>query len=122
MKAQADGKLVICGTTNVGIGVGSTVTVVRYQNDLNTVVTASAPMAGLMAWPNPASENLQLQTLNNGAAHVEVLDATGRVARSMSTTNANGLVIPVADLQPGSYLLRCVDGELVRTAAFVIAR
>ena len=122
VKAQADGKLVVCGTTNVSLGVGSMVTVVRYENDLNTLAPSSAPETGLRAWPNPANDHLRLNATITGAARVDILDATGRVVRSMRTPNANGLMIPVADLQPGSYLLRCAQGEAVRISAFVIAR
>ena len=71
---------------------------------------------------DPASDHLRLNIPITGTARVEILDACGRVVRSMAAPNANGAVIPVSDLQPGSYVLRYAEGDVVRTAAFVIAR
>ena len=117
VKVQSDGKLVVCGVGNSG-----NVIILRYENDVNTLVASSAQETGLFVWPNPASDHLQLRTVDNGAAHVEIMDATGRIVRDLRTTNASSMLIPVADLQPGSYVLRCAEGEVVRTSAFVIAR
>lgn len=117
VKVQPDGKLVVCGVGNSG-----NVIILRYENDVNTLVASSAQETGLFLWPNPADDHVRLNAGHVGAARVEILDAYGRVVRSMNTPKANGAMIPVADLQPGSYLLRCAEGEVVRTAAFMIAR
>ncbi|MBP6391100.1 MAG: T9SS type A sorting domain-containing protein [Flavobacteriales bacterium] len=121
VKEQVDGKLVMCGSSSTST-LNSVVTILRYENDVNTMVTSTAQEAGLLAWPNPANDHLRLRRANNSAAHLEILDATGRVVRSMRTTDASGLVIPVADLQPGRYLLRCTDEIAVRVVSFQVAR
>ncbi|MFZ1685939.1 MAG: T9SS type A sorting domain-containing protein [Flavobacteriales bacterium] len=121
VKEQVDGKLVVSGSTYAS-SFNSMVTILRYENDVNTMVTLSTHEAGLMAWPNPANDHLRLNTAITGAARVEIMDATGGVVRNMHTPNANGLVIPVADLQPGRYLLRCADDSAERVVPFHITR
>jgi Secretion system C-terminal sorting domain len=117
VKAQPDGKLVVCGTGNSGYLI-----ILRYENDLNTSGTSMAQETGLVVWPNPADDHLRLNTTITGAARVEILDATGRVVRSMRTMNSNGLLIPVADLTPGQYVLRCSDDSTVHVLSFHVVR
>ncbi|MBK8498707.1 MAG: hypothetical protein IPL52_07790 [Flavobacteriales bacterium] len=72
IKAQADGKLVLCGVTNLNIG-NPSATIVRYENDINTMVVPASHETSLMAWPNPANDQLRISLTNNGAAGVEIL-------------------------------------------------
>lgn len=119
---QADGKIVAAGSGISGGDPG--ILVARFENDFPTgvAVNGAGHAFDLVTWPNPADDQLRLNISSNGPGRVDILDATGRVVRSMHVTNANGLLIPVTDLQPGSYLLRFDAGDIARTAAFIIAR
>ena len=75
---------------------------------VGTVGIADASSSNVTVFPNPATENL---TVNfgtaRGAATVELMDVTGRVAKSVSATQQSPvLTVGVNDLSPGEYVVR----------------
>lgn len=62
---------------------------------------------GIQVYPNPAADQLTIALGDVRAAKVEMLDVTGRVARSIaSTAQSAQVVIGVDDLAPGEYVVR----------------
>ena len=74
--------------------------------DLSTGLEEAEGSEGLRAWPNPAHTALFLST----AVDAVVYDAQGRAVRTVRRENA----IPLDDLAPGVYLLRTLDGRMIR--------
>ena len=91
--------------------------------------TATRPATGgagaaLVAWPNPATETVSVDTQNRGAASVELLDLTGRVLRAQPVAaGAASATLGLAGLPPGLYLLRLrgAAGQGLGTAKVVVA-
>ncbi len=78
---------------------------------------------GLTVRPNPASSTatVQLPSAVNGRVQVELMDATGRLVRSL-TRRSDTIVLDVEDLPQGLYIIRTfedVDGR-IRTARLVV--
>lgn len=117
---QPDGKLVVVGFG--GVLLNSSLVVLRYANDLTTTVSETSEASSLTLWPNPASDHMRIRSSTPGALHVEVLDVTGRLVRSMSLTGLMDEMIPVDGLEEGQYLLRTVQGAELRTTLFMIMR
>jgi hypothetical protein len=70
-------------------------------------------------FPNPAEDQVTVtwEARAGSSYHVELLDATGRLIRSLPPVTAVGttsLSVPVVDLLAGAYLLRIHDGGLTR--------
>lgn len=61
-------------------------------------------LEGLTVYPNPATEEIFVQA--QGVNRAEVLDASGRLVRSLSGLRNGTLRIGIADLSPGVYVLR----------------
>ncbi len=80
------------------------------------------------AWPNPASEQLtvQLDAVNITIADVELLDAMGRVVRSLPSSNlvqgSTQLFIDVQDLAAGTYTLRIVGADVLSSMPVQVVR
>lgn len=61
-------------------------------------------------YPNPVQETLCMSGLSTGCV-VEIVALDGRVLKRVEASGGN-LSIPVADLSPGSYLLRTANSTL----------
>lgn len=74
------------------------------------------------AYPNPASDVLNLPVEVKGTGLVEVMDAAGRVVlgRTLTANGPHGL--PVSTLPAGLYTARITDASGIRTARFQVAR
>ncbi len=66
----------------------------------------TAEDVGFELWPNPTAEDLSIRVDGTGVARIDVMDAQGRLLRSMSSTGVGRMEVPVADLVAGSYLVR----------------
>ncbi|MBP7408497.1 MAG: VCBS repeat-containing protein [Flavobacteriales bacterium] len=80
---------------------------------VGTVGIADANSSDVTVFPNPATENI---TVNfgtaRGAATVELLDVTGRLAKGVSTTQQSPvLTFGVQDLAPGEYMVRVKQND-----------
>ena len=116
---QPDGKLVMVGFG--GVLLNSSLVVLRYANDLTTNVSEASESYQLTLWPNPANDQLRIRS-SIGISHLDVLDLTGRLVRSMPVTGVKEDILTVAGLEEGQYLLRSVQGTDVRTTLFMIMR
>ncbi|MCB0771220.1 MAG: T9SS type A sorting domain-containing protein [Flavobacteriales bacterium] len=95
---------------------------VLYVDDLDltggNVGIQERPEAVTAPYPNPTKDLITLP-LVPAAAHVQVLDASGRMVYSMSSTTSGAMTIPVQDLVPGPYKVRVVSAGSVQTYDFV---
>ena len=108
---RADGTLVQAGKIPFGADYDFVIT--GLEADGTQDLSAFAPPNGF----NP----IEMGSSTHAATSIVELPS-GRLVRSMRMTNANGLAIPVDDLQPGRYLLRCADDRTVRVISFHVAR
>jgi hypothetical protein len=93
-----------------------------------TSVSEEGPIASATAWPNPANDRLMLDVdaLRDANLEVDLIDATGRTARLMSSTALNSgrtqLNLDLSGMANGSYTLTLrSDGGSVNVPV-VIAR
>jgi uncharacterized delta-60 repeat protein len=119
---QSDGRIVVAGNTG---GLGSAdVFVVRYNNDLATNVSPSAPASdALTVSPAPAAEALTVHrpAAARGSAEISILTARGErlVQRSSSAAQDQ---LSVHELPPGVYFLRYATSGATWTTRFAVAR
>lgn len=72
--------------------------------------------------PVPANDRLRIEGLPAGSARIEVYDMTGAV-RIDRVQRVNGAVlVPVASLADGAYVLRATAGTVSAMARFIVAR
>ncbi len=80
----------------------------------------------LKLYPNPTNGTLNISGGNDlqGMVNVEVLDAIGRVVRSLPVTFLGGgnAVLDLADLENGNYLLRLSTPHWVKARQFQVVR
>jgi hypothetical protein len=86
-----------------------------YLNDSNTAV-ADVQSSGWSIYPNPASDLLYINGLNNESATVTIFDVSGKIVINQSLTNNT---IDVSSLPKGIYILRVTTVESVHTSRFV---
>ncbi|MDQ3101012.1 MAG: S8 family peptidase, partial [Bacteroidota bacterium] len=89
-----------------------------YRAVLEALGVVSVPEihnSGLVIWPNPASTEVHvlLPTLNFD--RIEVIDITGRVIRSITSTVADRITISTMDWPAGAYVLKisAINGTLI---------
>lgn len=66
-------------------------------------------------YPNPAHNEINIETVDHFLSKVEIIDMLGKVVYSANIKGDNSLIIPVAQLDNAMYLLRLttVDNEVV---------
>ena len=82
----------------------------------------AAALAAPAAYPNPVQQQLRLPLDQPGvAARITVLNARGQqvLSQEVPAGTAAEAAVPVADLEPGTYLLRVVTGGQTTTTRFV---
>jgi hypothetical protein len=87
-------------------------------NDIATgVQTSDFPMVSL--YPNPASDRIVLDGLQDGEAEVQIYDLSGRL---LSVCHAEGpsMMLDVASLTPGCYMVRVKQGSGVKVVKMVV--
>ena len=73
----------------------------------------------LPLYPNPASGSVVLDGLQDGGAEVKIYDLSGRL---LSVRHAEGpsMMLDVASLAPGCYLVRVEQGRGVKVVKMVV--
>lgn len=66
-------------------------------------------------YPNPAHNEINIETADHFLSKVEIIDMLGKVVYSANINGDNSLIIPVAQLENAMYLMRLttVDNEVV---------
>ena len=66
-------------------------------------------------YPNPAHNEINIETADHFLSKVEIIDMLGKVVYSANINGDNSLIIPVAQLENAMYLVRLttVDNEVV---------
>lgn len=66
-------------------------------------------------YPNPAHNEINIETVDHFLSKVEIIDMLGKVVYSANINGDNSLIIPVAQLENAMYLVRLttVDNEVV---------
>jgi hypothetical protein len=103
--AQPDTMLIVISS---GQNPGS----VLYVDDLDlsggNVGILEGPVPVSAPFPNPANDLITLPHVPSGA-HVYVLDASGRMVHSVTSSTSGAMTIPVQDLMPGTYVVRVLS-------------
>lgn len=90
-----------CGTYGWGQGED-------YSVEVGTVGVAEVASTGVLTvYPNPASTELQLRTASGAPVNVQVYDLLGNLVLEQASTSQ----LHVANLAPGSYILRATDNK-----------
>ncbi|MCB9184597.1 MAG: hypothetical protein H6591_11835 [Flavobacteriales bacterium] len=95
-----------------GGGAGAGTFSICVEGDFNVGV-AEVARASFLASPVPASDVLTLRGLD-GVASITLVDATGRVVRSLSVNSSRALTFGVQDLAEGLYLVNGDGRQLGR--------
>ena len=78
---------------------------------------ASEDEPGTRIFPNPATDVVRIERINNGPAMLTFLDAQGRLVQSTRITGATS--VDVSGLRPGVYLVRLASGSAVDSLRLV---
>ncbi len=91
-----------------------------YPNRFQLVFSPSAsePVEGTDCFAYVSNGQIILTGLDDDAATLQVIDATGRVLRSGGASNAS--TISTAGMAPGVYILRLITADTVRVQRVVI--
>jgi hypothetical protein len=87
-----------------------------YLNDSNTAVANVQSSSGWSIYPNPVSDLLYLNGLNDETAIVTIFDVSGKMLMNQSLQNN---AIDVSSLAKGIYILRVTTAGSVHTSRFV---
>ncbi|MEO8590452.1 MAG: T9SS type A sorting domain-containing protein, partial [Flavobacteriales bacterium] len=110
----------------VGSEVRSALTINVIQ-PLTTGVIERPAVAEMATWPNPVTDelNIQLSSSLRGSVNVDILDLSGRTLMANKRTltdGANRLSVPTSELTPGVYVLRIGSGSAAQVIRFVKTR
>ncbi len=100
---------------------------INVINPLTAGVTENSELEELAIWPNPVTDelNIQLTSSLRGRVNMDVIDLSGRTVlagNSILTSGANRSSLPTSELTPGMYMLRIGNGNDARTIRFVKTR
>lgn len=91
----------------------------QFIVDASTGIDPIAQQGGLDVFPNPSNGNLTIRTGSGAFTSLRVLDATGRIVRSVRP-GSNSATLELTGLAPGMYtLLADLNGTLRTTRAVV---
>jgi hypothetical protein len=109
-------------TCIAGFYTSTTTTVQVYSRTLSDfeIITAAEKVSASVPvfYPVPAREVLTVRNISN-IRHAEILDASGRVIRSVNISGDNEINIPVSDLARGLYFLRLTTPDGKITSKFI---
>lgn len=73
------------------------------------------PESEFNIYPNPAHDQINIESVEHFLSKVEIIDMLGKVVYSANINGDNSLIIPVAQLDNAMYLMRLttVDNEVV---------
>jgi ligand-binding sensor domain-containing protein len=93
--------------------------VARYAYAVGTA-DIEAPPAGLMLWPNPAMDRLQVAVTDPGPVDAwRMFDASGRLVDAGNGAGISSSQLDVTGLPAGTYLLQVVQGNRSMHGRFV---
>jgi hypothetical protein len=83
--------------------------------DKKSSVQSNAAAQQISMYPNPVKDYIVVESGEQTVENVEIIDMSGRLLKSFSTT---GLPLPVQELATGTYLLRISTDTLTKTFKF----
>jgi len=83
-----------------------------------TTSTTQLPINGLNIFPNPVGNLMIINTADNQAKQVQIMDVAGKVLKSL-TMAGNGDV-DMSDLQAGFYVVKVKEGDRSATQKIVV--
>ena len=100
---------------------------IRVMNGLSTSVGQSRIFTELTTWPNPVNNELNVSVTSElkGNVRVSITDMSGRLVINENRALTNGLnrmVVPVADLNAGPYMVELSNGTNTVSSRFVKVR
>ncbi len=87
-------------------------------HDINAAIN-TVSMNGLSVYPNPATTTLYVE--NNTGASIHIYNLLGEEVKVINNADRNA-VINVADLNEGTYIVKVIDGNKVKTAKVNIVK
>jgi hypothetical protein len=96
--------------------------IAHYASGLRLAAPPQATTAAYIEadiYPNPTSGKFFIQTKNEAATTVEILDITGRSVRSPQLMNGNQIEIDLSEFSAGVYFAKLVSGEEVELVRVV---
>jgi hypothetical protein len=91
--------------------------------DLGLVQTQTGRLdddPGFRIWPNPAGDNLNLQSLQHGMTEIGVYSLSGSLVLQRKMSLSGGIVtLDISAFKPGIYIIRVTGASEVHEARFV---
>jgi hypothetical protein len=87
----------------------------RYAAPQNEQTLMGEAQLNVKAWPNPASDNMNISLEHEGVATVEVLDISGRSVLNTQQVSGTQINIDLSSLESGVYLVRVTEGSSSET-------
>ncbi|MEO8591621.1 MAG: T9SS type A sorting domain-containing protein [Flavobacteriales bacterium] len=88
---------------------------------LTTATHEANDDSAIFIYPNPASERITISTPGNlGVWSCEILDLNGKVLLQERTSSGPTLSIQVESLDPGSYVVKAIDGHRTYYAKLIV--
>ncbi|MBL0126131.1 MAG: T9SS type A sorting domain-containing protein [Flavobacteriales bacterium] len=90
----------------------------RIFGDISTTIVDHPLPGSITITPNPASDRITIRGVDCSICSVSILDLSGRIIRSERLA-LKSTSLAIADLLPGTYLLRIEGGSNTRTIRFM---
>lgn len=87
-----------------------TVTAVSINNDIFTGINEHSLSNPFSFYPNPVSDFLTIELMNNEPVGIEIINPIGQIVLSEKFTEARG-TIAVGALSPGIYFVKTISGN-----------
>lgn len=118
LKMQADGKIVVAGTSQNGAS--SRFTVVRYDNGTALGINTNGEQnTEINFYPNPATEKLNISLAENEESQLQIFNSMGMLVKEISITQTSQ--INISDLSNGLYFMYLTsDGKIIATEKLII--
>ncbi len=122
---SVDGDGILNGLTG-GSGNRNAFTI-RVMNGLSTTVGESRVFTEFTMWPNPVQNELNVSVTSEmkGNVRMSITDLSGRMVMDENrtlTSSLNSMIVPVADLNAGVYMVKLSDGTNTVSSRFVKVR
>jgi hypothetical protein len=84
----------------------------RNNSDMSLLIPTSDLLSNeaMVAYPNPAHDNLSIRFSSEGNRRIELFNALGQTVIDMETTSANP-ILNISGAHPGIYRLRATDAH-----------
>lgn len=87
--------------------------------DTETLSITPEPLAGVVVWPNPAAEQVQVQS--PVGSQIAIVDVLGRTVRQLQV-QSNQVMVSVADLPVGTYRVVVQNGARAVSVPLQVVR